>query len=52
MGAMTESENKPVAYPEYDENGKPNPLRVPLSAESEQWEIENAYENGSLDNGY
>lgn len=37
---MTESENKPLAYPEYDENGNPNPVRVPPTEDSEQWELE------------
>lgn len=42
---MSESENKPLAYPEYDENGKPNPVRVPPSEDSEQWEMEIIREN-------
>lgn len=37
---MTESENKALAYPEYDESGAQNPIRVPITAESEQWEKE------------
>ena len=40
IGAMTESENEPAAYPQYDENGKQSPLRLPLTENSEQWEID------------
>jgi hypothetical protein len=40
MGAMTEPDSKPVAYPEYDENGNHNPVRVPPSEDSELWEME------------
>jgi hypothetical protein len=42
---MSESENKPVKYPEYDEDGHPNPVRVPPSKESEPWELEIMREN-------
>ncbi|MFF2029332.1 hypothetical protein [Arthrobacter sp. NPDC058192] len=42
---MTEPENKPAAYPEYDENGNRNPVRVPPSAESEAWVMEDMREN-------
>ena len=37
---MSELENKPLAYPEIDENGNHNPVRLPATAESEQWELE------------
>jgi len=37
---MTTEENKPLAYPEYDESGKPNPVRLPATEDSEQWELE------------
>jgi len=37
---MTTEQNKPVAYPEYDENGNHNPVRLPPSEKSEAWELE------------
>lgn len=40
MGAMTTKENEPGAYPQYDENGNQNPVRVPPTEESEQWEMD------------
>ncbi len=45
---MTE-ESKAASYPEFDENGKPNPLRLPVTGVSEQWEIEQAKENDGYD---
>lgn len=36
---------KPLAYPEYDEDGKPNPVRVPPTDKSEEWEMEIIREN-------
>jgi hypothetical protein len=42
---MTESEKMPVAYPQYDENGNPNPVRLPPSEDSEQWELEIMQDN-------
>lgn len=42
---MTESKSKTVTYPEYDENGNRNPVRVPPSEESEDWELEIMREN-------
>lgn len=40
VGGMTTEPDKPVAYPEFDENGKRNPVRVPATEESEAWELE------------
>lgn len=42
---MTASESKLVAYPEYDDNGKRNPVRLPATEDSEQWELEIIREN-------
>lgn len=42
---MTESENKSLAYAEYDENGNHNPVRLPATEDSEQWELEIIREN-------
>lgn len=37
---ITTEGNEPAAYPEYDENGKPKPVRVPPTEDSEDWELE------------
>lgn len=42
---MTESESSTVPYPEYDESGTHNPVRVPPSEVSEEWELEIMREN-------
>ncbi|TLM75970.1 hypothetical protein [Pseudarthrobacter sp. NamB4] len=46
---MTEPENKPAAYPEYDENGNRNPVRVPPTEASEEWELETIRDNAEYD---
>jgi hypothetical protein len=32
--------NDQVRYPRYNEAGEPNPVRVPPTEDSEQWELE------------
>ena len=39
---MTESESRSGVYPEYDLNGIHNPIRLPVTEESEHWEKEAA----------
>jgi hypothetical protein len=37
---MTNAENVPVSYPEFTEAGDRNPVRLPLTEASEQWEVD------------
>jgi hypothetical protein len=46
---MSAEERKPVAYPQYDDAGNHNPVRVPPSEESEEWELEIMRDNAEYD---
>jgi hypothetical protein len=38
-----------VAYPEFNESGEKNPVRVPLTEDSEQWEIDVVHATADYD---
>lgn len=46
---MTTEAKNTLTYPEYDENGKPNPVRVPATEDSEEWEIEAMHDGADYD---
>jgi hypothetical protein len=37
---MTSAENVPLTYPEFTDEGDRNPVRLPLTETSEQWEVD------------
>ncbi|WP_152915973.1 hypothetical protein [Arthrobacter sp. RIT-PI-e] len=37
---MTSAENVPPTYPEISDEGNQNPVRLPLTEASEQWEVD------------
>jgi hypothetical protein len=39
---MTSAENVPLTYPEFNDEGDRNPVRLPLTEASEQWEVDTA----------
>ncbi|TYC96319.1 hypothetical protein FQ377_14110 [Arthrobacter echini] len=39
---MTSAENVPLMYPEFNDQGDRNPVRLPLTDASEQWEVNTA----------
>jgi hypothetical protein len=37
---MMSAENLPMSYPEFTKEGDRNPVRLPLTEASEQWEVD------------
>lgn len=46
---MSPTENEPAPYPEFDEAGERNPVRVPLTEVSEQWEVNTVQATKSME---
>jgi hypothetical protein len=46
---MTSAENVPTTYPEFTEDGSRNPVRLPLTEASEQWEVNTVQAEESLE---
>lgn len=46
---MTSAENMPHTYPEFNDQGDRNPVRLPLTEASEQWEVDTAQAAESME---
>ncbi|MHA7241547.1 hypothetical protein [Arthrobacter sp. TMS1-12-1] len=46
---MTSAENVPLTYPEFNDQGDRNPVRLPLTEASEQWEVDTAQAAESME---
>lgn len=46
---MTNAENVPMTYPELTEAGDRNPVRLPLTEASEQWEVNSVQAQESME---
>jgi hypothetical protein len=46
---MTSAENQPMTYPEFNEKGDRNPVRLPLTEASERWEVDSVQASESTE---